>query len=79
MAQTGNKVRLQAMVDKDLAEKIRQLADALRISESAMVSALLEEAVSTDEWIIRITAAVKRIIRGGPEPKAKKAAQGGES
>jgi hypothetical protein len=50
----ANKVRLQTVVDKPLAEKIRELAGRMGVSESAMCYLLLEAVVSNDEWLIRI-------------------------
>lgn len=50
-----DKVRLQTVVDRRLAEQIRDLAkQRMRLSESALVATLLEGAVKDNAWIIKV-------------------------
>lgn len=72
-----NKVRLQAMVDPDLAEKVKELSDRLDMSQSMFLGILIKHAVEDEEWIIRLVtsrfvAPLRDLIRGrkkkGPKP-----------
>lgn len=60
-----DKVRLQTVVDLPLAEKIRDLAKRMHLSESALMYALLERAVESDGWVIRAvtTSTARRLAR----------------
>lgn len=49
-----DKVRLQTVVDRRLAEQIRDLAKRMKLSESALVATLLEGAVKDNAWIIKV-------------------------
>jgi plasmid maintenance system antidote protein VapI len=60
-----DKVRLQTVVDLPLAEKIRDLAKRMQLSESALVYALLERAVESEGWVIKAvtTSTARRLAR----------------
>jgi antitoxin component of RelBE/YafQ-DinJ toxin-antitoxin module len=53
MAISEGKVVVQGVVDKDLREKIKALADRMAMTESRMIGMLLSAAVSDQAWIIR--------------------------
>jgi len=48
-----NKVRLQAMVDPDIAEKVKELAERLEMSQSAFLGLIVKHGIEDEEWIIR--------------------------
>lgn len=57
MDMSDKKVRLQVMVDQEIADKIKKLAALLNGSESGVAAKLLEEAIKDNEWVIRRIAA----------------------
>jgi|CXWL01.1.fsa_nt_gi hypothetical protein len=54
MAIPEDKARVQAIIDRKVLDKIDFLAGRMGISQSKMISHLLEGAVQDDEWIIRV-------------------------
>ncbi len=54
MAIGSDKARIQVVVDKEVAEKITDLADRMRWSQSKMAAVLLEAAIEDNEWVIRV-------------------------
>jgi len=52
MAIGPDKVRLQTVIDRKLADRIHSLAQRMEVSDSAMVYMLLEAVVANESWII---------------------------
>ncbi len=71
MAIGDDKVRIQTIVDKKLGAKIDELAQRMRLSQSAMAAMLLEAAVQDNEWIIKVVSSnfarkLKSAVTGKP-------------
>ena len=45
--------RLQTVVRRETAEKIREYAQRMEVSESKMICYLLEAAIEDNDWVIR--------------------------
>jgi metal-responsive CopG/Arc/MetJ family transcriptional regulator len=60
-----DKARIQAVVSKELVEKIDHLAERFEVSQSKMVSIMLEACLENDEWLMKLmsSAAAKKIAR----------------
>jgi hypothetical protein len=73
MAIPENKVTIQIIVDRSLAEKIDKLAERMETSQSKMGAMLLEAAVEDEGPIIKfVTSDIsKRIIRAFRSIKKK--------
>lgn len=54
MAIPDDKIRIQAVIDRQLMEKIDELAARMGLSQSKMVACLLEEAIRDNAWLIRV-------------------------
>jgi hypothetical protein len=62
---TKKPVKLQVLVDADLAEKIRKLAERMGTSDSKMCGWLLEEAVSQNQFVINaVTSRIGKAVHG---------------
>lgn len=62
------KVRVQAMVDPDLAEQVKELSDRLDMSQSMFLGILIEHAVKDEAWIIRLVTSkyvdpIRRLVQ----------------
>ena len=64
MAIGKNKVKMQTVIDKELAEKIDYFAERFDVSQSKMISMILEIAIENDAWLMETmsSSAVKKII-----------------
>jgi len=71
------KVKLQVVVDSELARKIDELADKMKMSRSQFVAEMLEENISSEEWMVdfvtsRFMAPVRDVIQSLRNKKQKK-------
>jgi predicted DNA-binding protein len=53
MSDDANKVRLQVMVEPEIAARVDDLAERLKTTRSRLLAELLSEALNDNEWIIR--------------------------
>jgi uncharacterized protein (DUF2336 family) len=62
------KIRLQVPASPETVRKIEELAELLGMTPAQMSARLLEQAVSSDEWVIKFISVpldrVRKIIRG---------------
>jgi len=68
MDKQGEKVRLQVIVDKPLADKIDELAGKMHMSRSEFVAAMIEENIGCEEWMVKFVTSrfmepVRQVIR----------------
>lgn len=68
------KVRVQAMIDEDLKDKVKELSSRLDMSESMFLGILIKHAVEDEEWIIRLVTSrflkpIRDLVRGKNKKK----------
>ena len=65
MAIPEDKGKVQAIVTKDLIERIDYYAERFEVSQSRMVGIMLEACMENEEYFMRFasSAAVKKIVR----------------
>jgi hypothetical protein len=76
----GETTKLQVVVETKTAEKIAELAERMKVSQSKMCKLLLEAAIEDNEWMIRAVSsrfadAVRRALGAGKRT-AKSSAEG---
>lgn len=77
MVEEIEKVRLQIMVRKVLADKIDELSGKLKMSRSDFVAEMIEENIKSEEWMVnfvtsRFMAPVRAVVRAWQGKKTEK-------
>lgn len=54
MAISEDKLRVQSVIDKKLADKINELAERMECSQSKLIYMLLEAVVADEGWMIKL-------------------------
>lgn len=77
MAKKQERVKLQASVNKELADKIDELAGKMKMTHSDFIESVLEENIRSEEFMVnlvtsRFMAPVRQVVRAWTKKKGEK-------